>query len=115
MRKNGADEKRSGAVEKKILENPRSQCLGDLIFTEQGFARFIGKQPHWGFHINVIQVSRENYREGTVLIDGDTQWFVTGKYTNRAVNGGWSPYLFSPHTLPVHINRLLEECRNACQ
>lgn len=32
-------------------------------------------------------VSRENYREATVLIDGDTQWFITGTYANRAVNG----------------------------
>ncbi|GMS95877.1 hypothetical protein PENTCL1PPCAC_18052, partial [Pristionchus entomophagus] len=36
-------------------------------------------------------VSRENYREATVeasvLIDGDTQWFITGSFTNRAING----------------------------
>ncbi|GMT24430.1 hypothetical protein PFISCL1PPCAC_15727, partial [Pristionchus fissidentatus] len=32
-------------------------------------------------------VSRENYREATVLIDGETQWFITGRHCNRAVNG----------------------------
>ncbi|GMR47969.1 hypothetical protein PMAYCL1PPCAC_18164 [Pristionchus mayeri] len=32
-------------------------------------------------------VSRENYREAKVLIDGDTEWFITGPHTNRAVNG----------------------------
>ncbi|CAJ0584354.1 unnamed protein product, partial [Mesorhabditis spiculigera] len=36
-----------------------------------------------------FQVSRENYREGYVFVDGDmgTRWFIQGLNTNRAIHG----------------------------
>ncbi|KAF8376338.1 dis-3 [Pristionchus pacificus] len=66
----------------------KSNDDGKLLFEEHLSHEEIGRGLAEG-KIKKAQfsVSRENYREGTVLIDGDTQWFVTGKYTNRAVNG----------------------------
>ena len=32
-------------------------------------------------------MSRENYREATVMDENDVEWLVQGKNTNRSVNG----------------------------
>ncbi|CAJ0928716.1 unnamed protein product, partial [Mesorhabditis belari] len=89
---------------KKYIEGMQSKHRQELLDklaayapVEEGRAIF---EEHWsneritmglatgGIKKGSFQISRENYREGNVFIEGEgTQWFLQGMHCNRAIHG----------------------------